>query len=86
MKTKMKNYLNIVNLLHGSFDISKVWHQKNLPTKRKQTHRHTQQTCGCHGAVRKERDETRVWGWQVQTVTVSMDKQQGPDAQHKGPH
>ena len=39
VKTKMKNYLYKVNLSHGSFDKSKIWHQKNPPTKQKQTHR-----------------------------------------------
>ena len=30
-----------------------------------------------------ERDGLRVWDWQMQTITFRMDKQQGPNPQHR---
>ena len=49
--------------------------QMNLSTKQKETHR--DQTCGCQGRERRERDGLGVWGWYMQTITFRMDKQQG---------
>ena len=49
--------------------------------KHKQTHR--EQTCGCHWGVGRERDRLGVWGWQMQTITFRMNKQQGPNVQHR---
>ena len=34
----------------------------NLPKEQKQTHRHGEQTCGCHGGPEKELDGLGVWG------------------------
>ena len=50
--------------------------QMNLFTKQKQTHR--EQTCDCQGGRGGEQDGLGVRGWQMQTVTFSMDKQGGP--------
>ena len=30
-----------------------------------------------------EEDGVGVWGWQMQTITFRMDKQQGPNVQHR---
>ena len=30
-----------------------------------------------------EEDGAGVWGWQMQTATFRMDKQQGPNVQHR---
>ena len=48
----------------------------NLPTKQKQTHRHTEQTCGCQGGGGWEKDGVGGCGQQMQTITYRMDKQQ----------
>ena len=43
--------------------------------------KHREQTCGCQGrgiGVLEE-DGVGVWGWQMQTITSRMDKQQGPN-------
>lgn len=82
MKTKMKNDLYKVNLSHGSFDKSKIWHQKNPPTKQKQTHRQENRLVVVTGEARKKRDEMRVWAWQVPTIPFRMRKQQGFGVQH----
>ena len=37
--------------------------QTNLSTKRKQFHRHREQTCGCQGGGRREWKGLEVWGW-----------------------
>ena len=50
----------------------------NLSTKRKQTHRHRGQTCGCQGGAGWGREGLGVWGEQMQTIMYRMDKQQGP--------
>ena len=50
----------------------------NLSTKQEQTHRHREQTCGCPSTGVGGRDELGVWGWQMQTITYRMDKEQGP--------
>ena len=31
----------------------------------------------------RKRDGLGVWGWQMQTITFRMDKQQGPTVQHR---
>ena len=55
MKTKMKNYLYKVNLLPGSFDKSKIWHQKK-PTYKTETDSQTrEQTCGCRRGSQQEK-------------------------------
>ena len=33
----------------------------NLPTKQKQTHRPREETCGCQGGEKRERDGWGVW-------------------------
>ena len=55
----------------------------NLFTKQKQTHRHREQTCGCQGGGGWGRDALGVWGWQMQTITNRMNKQQGPTVKHR---
>ena len=55
----------------------------NLSTKQKQTHRYRDQTCGCQGGGGRERGGLGIWGWQMQTITFRMDKQQGPAVQHR---
>ena len=46
----------------------------------KQTHRHTEQTCGCQGGGRVEEEWIGNLGLEMQTITYRMDKQQGPTA------
>ena len=53
----------------------------NTSTKEKQPHRHREQTCGCRGVGGRE--GLGVWGQQMQTTVYSMDKQEGPTAQHR---
>ena len=53
----------------------------NLGTKQKWTYRHRDQTCGCQGEMGRERDGLGVWGWQMQTITFRMNKQQTPTVQ-----
>ena len=31
----------------------------------------------------RDRDGLGVWGWQMQNITFRMDKQQGPNVQHR---
>ena len=45
--------------------------QINLFTKQKQTQRHREQTCGCHGGGRWGRDGLEVWDERTKT---DMDK------------
>ena len=40
----------------------------NLSTKRKKTHRHREQTCGCQGGVVWGRNGLEVWNQQMQTI------------------
>ena len=47
----------------------------NVSMKQKQTHRHGEQTSGCPGGGRWERDGGGVWDQQMQTITYRMDKQ-----------
>ena len=49
--------------------------QMNLSTKRKQIHRHREQT---RGEVRCERGGLGGWGQQIQTTLWRMDKQHSP--------
>ena len=44
----------------------------NLSTKKKKTHRHREQTCGCQGGGRREWDRLGVWGDQMQPITFSI--------------
>ena len=37
--------------------------QINLSTNQKQTHRHTEQTCGYQWGEEMKRDGLKVWGW-----------------------
>ena len=57
----------------------------NLSTKQKQNNRHREQTCGCQGRewVGWGRDGLGVWDQQMQTTIYRMDKQQGPNVQHR---
>ena len=45
--------------------------QINLSTKQKQTHRHGEQACSCHGGGRWGRDGLEVWDERTKT---DMDK------------
>ena len=47
----------------------------NLSTKQKQTHRHKKLTWGCQGGEKREWDGLEIWGWQMQTIPFTMDKQ-----------
>ena len=64
-----------------------MWNLKyakmNLSTKQKETHRHREQTCGCHGGGGREWDGWGVWGWYVQTIKFRMEKQWGASSQHR---
>ena len=53
----------------------------NLPTEQKQTHRHRDQSCGYQEGTGRERAALGIWGWQTQTITFRMDKQQVPTVQ-----
>ena len=55
----------------------------NLSVKQKQTHKYREQICGCQGGGGREWDGQGVWGWQMQTITFRMDRQQGPTVQHR---
>ena len=46
--------------------------------KRKQTNRYREQTCGCLGEMERGCQGLGVWGWQMQTFTYKMRKQQNP--------
>ena len=48
--------------------------QINLSTKKKQTHRHREQTCGYHGREEVGRDGLGVWDYQMDTIVYRMDK------------
>ena len=67
---KEKGKYGIISLIYGTQNVA----QMNLSTKQKQTLRHREQTCRCQGAGRKW-DRPGVWGWQMQTITSTMDKQ-----------
>ena len=54
--------------------------QINLPTKQKQTHRHREEACGCHGGGEWGREGLEVWDEQTKP---DMDKQQGLTGQHR---
>ena len=51
--------------------------QINLSTKQKQTHRHREQACGCHGGGKRGREGLEVWDEQTETDG------QGPTAQRR---
>ena len=53
----------------------------NLSMKKKQTHRHGEQTCGSQGGEGQGRDRLGVWDQQMQTVIYRVYKQ-GPTVQH----
>ena len=46
--------------------------------KQKQTNRYREQTCGCLGEIDRGWEGLGVWGWQMQTFTYKMRKQQNP--------
>jgi len=50
--------------------------------KTEQTHCHREQTRGCRGGG-SGMDGQGVWGEQVQTIPLRMDKQWGPTVQHR---
>ena len=60
--------------------------QTNLSVKRKQTHRHREQTGGCQGGGGCGRDGVGVWGEQMQAIRYRPDKQQAPTVDHRGLH
>ena len=45
----------------------------NLSPKKKQTHGHGEQACGCQGGGEKE--GLGVWGQSIQTIAFGVDKQ-----------
>ena len=55
----------------------------NLSMRQEQTYRHREQTCGCQGGVKSERDGPGVWGWQLKTTTYRIDKPPGPTVEHR---
>ena len=53
--------------------------QTKLSTKQKQTHRHTEQTCGCQGGVGVGEEWLGSLGLADASYYIyRMDKQQGP--------
>ena len=56
--------------------------QMNLPTKQKQTHRHSELTYGCQGGGCWGWEELGAWDWQMPTIIYRMDKQ-GPTVWHR---
>ena len=54
----------------------------NNPIYTRETdHRQEEQNCGCRREGGRKWDGQGVWGWQMQTITFRMEKQQGPTAQ-----
>ena len=51
----------------------------NEPTKQKETHGHTEETCSRQERAGEARGQLGVWGRQMPTITFRMDKQQGPN-------
>ena len=51
----------------------------NLSTKQKQSHRHREQTYGCQGGERMDRES----GVSMCKLTFRKDKKEGPAIQHK---
>ena len=49
--------------------------QLNLSTKQKQTHKHREQTDGCHGGRLWRREGMGVWDSQMQIITYRIDQQ-----------
>ena len=47
----------------------------NLTMKRKQFHRHTEQTCGCQGEEGWGKDGMGGWGQQMKAILRKTDKQ-----------
>ena len=64
-----------INLKYGT--------KKNPPTRQKQTHRQENRLVVVAGEASKKRDGMRVWGWQMQTITFRMHKQQGFGVHHR---
>ena len=61
--------------------------QRNLSTKKKQTHRHREQTCGSQaGDAVGRRHRLGVCNQQIQTITYKVDKQQGPTVEYMELH
>ena len=46
--------------------------------KQKLTKRYREQICGCLGEMERGCEALGVWGWQMQTFTYKMGKQQNP--------
>ena len=55
----------------------------NLSTKKKQTHGHGEETCGCHGGREGNGMDWDFGGQQMQTIAFGMDKQLSPAVQHR---
>ena len=51
--------------------------------KQKQTHRHKEQICGCHGSGSWRRDGEGVQAKQVKTIVYRMNQAQGPAVSHR---
>ena len=47
----------------------------DLSTKKKQTHRHREQICGCQGGGEREENGGVFWGWEMETITFRVDGQ-----------
>ena len=54
-----------------------------LPTEKKQTHGHGEQTRGCQEGRGGSGMDWGVWGQQMQTITLRMDKQWDFPVQHR---
>ena len=48
--------------------------QMNLSVKQKQTHRHREQTCGCQGEGKWEKNGLGVWGEWMETTVYKINK------------
>ena len=61
-----------------AYDITYIWnliYDTNKPFHRKETHGFGEQICGCQGAEGGEWDGMAIWGQQMQTIALGMDKQ-----------
>ena len=57
--------------------------QVNISLKQEQTHRPREQTCGCQEGGGVVEGWLGVWEQQMQTIIYTLDKQQGPTAEHR---
>ena len=52
--------------------------QMNSSAQQEETHKETEQTCGCQGKEGLWGNGLGVWDQEMQTILYRMDKQQGP--------